>query len=188
MGFTVLLNVSSASRINLAISSLQVGMSSISATLCPQFQTPRSGSALAIPSLSRSNLMYAPTSPNFNAFPLSCSIAFTASASLLRMTRDEALKGLPSTRVSLGPAINILDLKASGKMEHSTVALNLVPIWTPAAPKANAARSWAPVATPPESKNGIFNSFLANAACTKIPISASPGSLHVRVEGNSQKK
>lgn len=92
MGFTVLLNVSSASRINLAISCLQVGMSSISATLCPQFQTPKSGSALATPPLRRSNLMYAPTSPNFNAFPLSCSIAFTASASLLRMIRDEALR------------------------------------------------------------------------------------------------
>lgn len=44
------------------------------------------------PPLRRSNLMYAPTSPNFNAFPLSCSIAFTASASLLRMIRDEALR------------------------------------------------------------------------------------------------
>ena len=70
--------------------------------------------------------------------PFSDSIASTSSDTSFRMTR-QVLRNLRSMRtVSVSEASTILLLKLSGQ-QHSLVAQNLVPQFTPSAPKANAA-------------------------------------------------
>jgi hypothetical protein len=93
----------------------------------------------------------------------------------LRRTLELALKGLITTAVSRIPADTMRFLNDWGKTEHSTVALKRVPICTPAAPRASAAKSWLPVATPPDARKGILSTFFARASCTNRPVSASPG-------------
>ncbi len=63
-------------------------------------------------------------------------------ASKFKRTREEARKGRMTIAVSLAPASTIRFLNADGKILHSLVALNRVPIWTPQAPSARAATIW----------------------------------------------
>mmetsp|Transcript_21531 Transcript_21531/g.38037 ORF Transcript_21531/g.38037 Transcript_21531/m.38037 type:complete len:202 (+) Transcript_21531:145-750(+) len=168
--------VSCASRIMRSTNSLHVVTSLTRTTLCPQFQMPRSGSLLAIPSRSRSNMTYSATSPNAILAPFSFSIFKIARASPLRITRDDPRIGRMTMPVALASASIIRCLNASGNLTHSLVVLKAVPICTPLAPRASAATSCSPVATPPLAKNGIFNERFARAIWTKTPMSTSPGS------------
>ena len=81
---------------------------------------------------------------------------------------------LNSTTVYLSSALTISYLNESGQL-HSLVAHNLVPRFTPSAPRASAAANCLPSPTPPLQIKGTDNAFAPLACRTKFPTSSSPG-------------